>query len=78
MKIRRLPLIMEKPGAHLMQLGVNHWALVGRESVTMRRVEVEALARWVVSMDNRERARWDTPMSALAHAYALATGHSEI
>lgn len=78
MSARRLPRIMEKPGAHLMQLGVHHWALVGRESVSMRRVEFGAVARWVVSMDNRERARWDTPMSALAHAYALATGHSEI
>lgn len=77
MKSRSLP-IMERPGVHLLQLGVNHWALVGRESVTFKRVELEGRIGWIVSMENRSRGAWSTAALALAHAYALATGHSEI
>ena len=77
MKVKRL--LPERAGAHLMQLGLNHWALVGRESVTLRRIERDGMAaRWEVSMDNLTRSTWEIPMAALAHAYALATGHSEI
>lgn len=77
MKTKHLP-FREKPGAHLMQMGLNSWSLIGQEAVSLYRVERGGVSRWVVSMDNRPRGDWSNVALALSHAYALATGHSNI